>query len=63
MSLAKYVSSPFDRISTRSLSSPKSVVRIHSAPSASYRCPSPRSFSSVSTTLAVAVDACRPPAR
>ena len=36
MSLAKYVGSPFERITTRSLSSPKSVERNHSAPSCSY---------------------------
>ena len=34
---------PFDRMTTRSLSSPKAVERNHVAPSCSYRCPPSRS--------------------
>ena len=35
-SAARYVGSPFERITTRSLSSPNEVVRSHTAPSERY---------------------------
>ena len=51
MSAARYVGSPLERTTTRSLSSPNSVVRSHNAPSDRYRSPPASSSASARSTM------------